>query len=429
MIFPDNTLFFYENREVVRERSPGGIISLFTEKPEDKEVGEGVRKRRRIKLKIDSGMIGMESSRSYRAMGASVRRFAVRDSRQSLGNNTFFGNALTGTMVGGGQEEEKEDAAQVKDRENVNSAPEDWQKRFGIRGGNLETRARNGGVQENLRQLTLRYIFDMLFAARRGRFSQWMEENGYQEQTSSQTQSFQNWQIQPVSLSREESLSLRQESWFAEQESTGFSTVGTVRTSDGREIHFNVDVAMSRSFEQRFSQEVKQTNYKMCDPLVINMDVGSAELRDQKFFFDLDADGQEEEISMLGSGSGYLALDKNGDGKINDGSELFGTSSGDGFSDLARYDQDGNGWIDENDEIWSKLQIWTKDENGQDKLYKLSEKGVGAIYLGSASTDFSLVGADGYTNGMIRKTGIFLYENGAAGTVQHLDVAKYQKEA
>lgn len=378
---------------------------------------------------IDSSVIGMESSRSYRAMGASVRRFAVRDSRQSLGNNTFFGNALTGTMVGGGQEEEKEDAAQVKDRENVNSAPEDWQKRFGIRGGNLETRARNGGVQENLRQLTLRYIFDMLFAARRGRFSQWMEENGYREDTSSQTQNFRNWQIQPVSLSREESLSLRQESWFAEQESTGFSTVGTVRTSDGREIRFNVDVAMSRSFEKRFSQELKQTNYKMCDPLVINMDVGSAELRDQKFFFDLDADGQEEEISMLGSGSGYLALDKNGDGKINDGSELFGTSSGDGFSDLARYDQDGNGWIDENDEIWSKLQIWTKDENGQDKLYKLSEKGVGAIYLGSASTDFSLVGADGYTNGMIRKTGIFLYENGAAGTVQHLDVTKYQKEA
>lgn len=362
-------------------------------------------------------------------MGASVRRYAVRDYRQGLGNNTSFGNALTGTTVGGGQKEEKEDSAEIKEKENMDSSPEDWQKRFGIRTGNLEMRTRNGGIQENLRQITLRYIFDMLFAARRGRFSQWMEENGYQGESSSQTQNFQNWQIQPVSLSREESLSLRQESWFAEQESTGFSTVGTVRTSDGREIRFNVDVAMSRSFEQRFSQELKQTNYKMCDPLVINMDVGSAELRDQKFFFDLDADGQEEEISMLGSGSGYLALDKNGDGKINDGSELFGTSSGDGFGDLAQYDQDGNGWIDENDEIWSKLQIWTKDENGQDKLYKLSEKGVGAIYLGSASTDFSLVGADGSTNGMIRKTGIFLYENGAAGTVQHLDVAKYQKEA
>ena len=42
------------------------------------------------------------------------------------------------------------------------------------------------------------------------------------------------------------------------------------------------------------------------------------------------------------NGSGYLALDKNGDGTINDGSELFGTRNGDGFADLAQYDEDGN---------------------------------------------------------------------------------------
>ena len=91
------------------------------------------------------------------------------------------------------------------------------------------------------------------------------------------------------------------------------------------------------------------------------------ELSDQTFYFDLDADGEEEEISML-KGSGYLALDKNEDGIINDGSELFGTGNGDGFADLARYDEDGNGWIDENDSIWSKLKIWCKDENGNDVM-------------------------------------------------------------
>ena len=41
------------------------------------------------------------------------------------------------------------------------------------------------------------------------------------------------------------------------------------------------------------------------------------------------------------------ALDINEDGKINDGKELFGTASGNGFGDLAAYDQDNNGWIDE----------------------------------------------------------------------------------
>mgnify|MGYP000465316364 CR=1 FL=1 len=60
---------------------------------------------------------------------------------------------------------------------------------------------------------------------------------------------------------------------------------------------------------------------------------------------------------MLQGGSGYLALNKNGDGVINDGSELFGTASGDGFYDLSMYDEDGNGWIDENDHAYILANI------------------------------------------------------------------------
>ncbi len=131
----------------------------------------------------------------------------------------------------------------------------------------------------------------------------------------------------------------------------------------------------------------------------------------------------------MGAGSGYLALDHNGDGIINDGSELFGTSSGNGFADLAKYDEDGNGWIDENDAIWSKLKIWCRDENGKDVLYRLSDKGVGAICLQNVSTDFTVKGQEGRTKGAVRNTGIFLYENGAAGTVQHVDLAKYSAQA
>ena len=54
----------------------------------------------------------------------------------------------------------------------------------------------------------------------------------------------------------------------------------------------------------------------------------------------------------------------------------------------------------------------------------LSETGVGAIYLGSRDTDFSLNNlSDNHTNGVIRKTGMFLYENGQTGTMQQLDLA------
>ena len=136
------------------------------------------------------------------------------------------------------------------------------------------------------------------------------------------------------------------------------------------------------------------------------------------------ADGTAEEISFTEQGSGFLALDKNKDGEINDGSELFGTKSGSGFKDLAEYDEDGNGWIDENDAVWKKLKIWCRNEKGENELYTLAEKGVGAICLQKAATNFALKNADNSDKGFIRSTGIFLYENGNVGSVQHLDLAQ-----
>ena len=60
----------------------------------------------------------------------------------------------------------------------------------------------------------------------------------------------------------------------------------------------------------------------------------------------------------------FLALDLNGDGRINNGSELFGALSGNGFADLAQYDSDANGWIDENDEIFQRLKVWSGADDG-----------------------------------------------------------------
>jgi hypothetical protein len=56
--------------------------------------------------------------------------------------------------------------------------------------------------------------------------------------------------------------------------------------------------------------------------------------------------------------------DRNGDGAIDHGRELSGATTGDGFAELAAYDEDGNGWIDENDSIYQHLRIWSKDAQG-----------------------------------------------------------------
>ena len=214
---------------------------------------------------------------------------------------------------------------------------------------------------------------------------------------------------------------------YSETEETGFHANGRACTEDGRTIDFNINILMSRSYMEYMNVSIPTMADALCDPLVVNIGSDTADVRDQTFKFDLDADGTEDEISMLGKGSGFLALDKNGDGKINDGSELFGTKSGDGFGDLREYDSDGNGWIDENDDVFSKLKVWCKDENGKDILMDLKEADIGAIFLGEQQTEFSLGGADGYRDGVIRSTGVFLREStGAAGTVQHVDLSLKQ---
>ncbi len=212
-------------------------------------------------------------------------------------------------------------------------------------------------------------------------------------------------------------------SLVAESEETAFATTGTALTADGRSLSFNVEVGMSRSFMAHYdSLETKE--YIKTDPLIINVDDNVTSVSDRKFYFDLDGDGKKDRISYASQGSGFLALDKNEDGVINDGSELFGTKSGDGFKDLSAYDEDGNGWIDEGDSVFSKLKVWKHNEDGTDTLLDLKQADVGAIYLGNADTEFSLKDENNNLNGQIRKTGIYLKEStGAAGTIAHVDLA------
>ncbi len=394
-------------------------------------------------MRIDSASIGMDSARSYHASKTSVRRFEITD----------YQAALTDVSTKEQKTPEEGDTAQntgeqENSAENTAMTAKDWQSRFLVSSARWDMRSSaSEQTLSTIREYTVRYIFDLLFPSRNSTLRDWMQENGWNAGNSVDNARTNSGSTQgtaaPASdtfypvAARMKVLNYVGETYNVEQEDTSFSTVGTVRTKDGREINFNVNVNMSRRCEEYYREELNVAQFALYDPLVINLNTDVTELSDQTFYFDLDADGEEEEISML-KGSGYLALDKNGDGVINDGSELFGTKNGDGFADLARYDEDGNGWIDENDSIWSKLKIWCKDENGNDVLYKLSDKGVGAICLKNVSTDFTMQGdrkaQDGTmnanaTNAVIRKTGIFLYENGNVGTVQHVDMAAYAAKA
>ena len=210
-----------------------------------------------------------------------------------------------------------------------------------------------------------------------------------------------------------------------ESESTSYEAKGKVVIEDGREIEFGLSVSMSRTFMEESSLDISYGDPIYCDPLVIHMNSVPGEVSDQSFSFDIDADGIEDKISRLVNGAGFLALDKNEDGLINDGSELFGAVTGDGFEELVEYDEDGNGWIDENDKIFNKLRIWTKDEDGRDALLTLKEGDIGAISLQHARTRFTVTSDTNAALSQVKSSGLFLHEStGRAGSIQQMDFAK-----
>lgn len=208
---------------------------------------------------------------------------------------------------------------------------------------------------------------------------------------------------------------------YLEAETTRFKTVGAVKTADGKTIDFSLELEMHRKFytEERYQILAGDA---LQDPLVINFNGKGADLTDTRFSFDINADGEDESIPWLAQGSGFLALDSNKDGLVNDGSELFGPETGHGFSELARLDTDRNGWIDENDPGFDDLSIWSGPTWDTSFLTSLKAAGVGAISLSTAETAFTLKDESNITKGQIQRTGVYLSENGSVGTVQQLDL-------
>jgi len=211
---------------------------------------------------------------------------------------------------------------------------------------------------------------------------------------------------------------------YTEIEQTTFAASGTVKTADGREISFQLELSMARSYHEESNVSIRLGDAaRKTDPLVLNFSGTAAQLSNQRFAFDLNADGEAtEKINFVAPGSGFLVFDRNADGKINDGSELFGPSTNDGFAELAQLDDDSNGWIDENDAAFAQLQIWSRNAASEDSLQSLTDAGVGAIALNRLATPFDIKTNANELMGQVRSTGIFLQEDGTAGTIQQIDL-------
>lgn len=204
---------------------------------------------------------------------------------------------------------------------------------------------------------------------------------------------------------------------FCEEEQTTVCGKGKVTTADGRQIDFSYALAMERRFT-RDTTEVESGVIELRDPLMLSFNGQAAELSEDRLAFDLNADGQPEQIPGAGKGSGFLVFDRNGNGKADDGSELFGVASGNGFADLALLDSDHNGWVDESDPAFKQLGVWSGEG-----FASLLQRGVGALFTSAVDAPFSLKTKSNELLGQIRAAGLFLNESGEIGHLQQVDLA------
>lgn len=216
------------------------------------------------------------------------------------------------------------------------------------------------------------------------------------------------------------SIKIDQHHEIAEQEKMTYHSEGIVRTSDGKEIAFNLNLEHSRSYYESSSTQI-QIGTPLQDPLVLNIDAPGIGFTGESIEIDIDLDGKLDALPILSAGNAYLTLDKNQNGRIDDGSELFGPETGSGFSELRAYDDDQNGWIDENDAIFNKLTLWSVNQNGEKSLLGLKEAGVGAIFLSHTQSPYHFKNGD-ETFAKLKSTGTYLKENGEARTLHELDL-------
>lgn len=135
------------------------------------------------------------------------------------------------------------------------------------------------------------------------------------------------------------------------------------------------------------------------DPIIVDLDgdgVSLIPIEESTVQFDLTADGRNERVAWFTPGNAVLARDLNADGVINDITEFFGSDRFDGFTDLADFDDNRDGYIDADDAVFAELLLWDDaNSNGvtdAGELRSVAERGFVEIDVEARPGDYVLEG-------------------------------------
>ena len=144
-------------------------------------------------------------------------------------------------------------------------------------------------------------------------------------------------------------------------------------------------------------------------PLIFDLDgdgVETLDIDNSNVYFNTQNTEFSTKTGWVSGDDGLLAIDKNGDGKITQQSELFGTEQTSGFDILANYDTNNDGRIDANDAQFNSLKLWQDaNENGitdTGELKSLTEAGISSIKLNPSELNIeqnqnTITGVSSYT--------------------------------
>ncbi|HPW58042.1 MAG TPA: hypothetical protein PLK58_05360 [Candidatus Rifleibacterium sp.] len=179
----------------------------------------------------------------------------------------------------------------------------------------------------------------------------------------------------------------------------------------------NLKFRQNTTVEERIGISLEELGIKKVDPLVLDLDGKGIQLTEagKGAIFDVTADGKLDSTAWVKGNTALLTYDRNGNGVVDNGSELFGDQNGaaDGFEELGKYDANGDRKITILDPIFKALKLY-RDLNGDGKMSKnefstLSELGIKALNL-----NFMRASADINGNSLILN-GSFEREDGSTG--------------
>ncbi len=209
--------------------------------------------------------------------------------------------------------------------------------------------------------------------------------------------------------------------------------IGEGKTLNSSEINSSLQKLEKTLDNDNYFEEAGRTT-RPVDPLVLDISgegLKTAEL-EQGTYFDLNNDGFRERTGWITDGSALLALDKNNDGTINNGNELFvdgatlqnGSVATSAFQVLAQYDSNNDGIIDTNDDIFERLIVWTDyNSNGlceTYEMYSMDDMGIISIAIPSSRARANInVQNSTYTNrrGEELLIGEFLFDNDPSDSI------------